>query len=53
MHFARGVERHFGLVAAIGLEFGVREAGAVREVVDGNEMSLLGDFDVAEHRVLR
>ena len=29
------------------------EAGAVREVVDGNEMSLLGDFDVAEHRVLR
>ena len=44
------IERYLRLVAAVGFEFAVGEAGGVRELIDGNELGFLSDFNIGLHR---
>ena len=47
--FLAGSEFDLGFVAAVGLEFGVREAPFVGEVVDALKLCSLSNFDIREH----
>ena len=47
--FLAGSELHFGFVAAVRLELGVREAPFVGEVVDALKLCSLSNFDIREH----
>ena len=49
LFLAVGAERHLGLVAAVGFEFGFGEADFRREFRNGLERSCLSNFNVAEH----
>ena len=48
-NLARRIEFHFSLVTTIGFKLGIFKARVMGELVDRDEFSCLGNFDIAKH----